>query len=221
MSYKRINAIIRQSAKADGGLILSQEQISKLKTAAGVALAVIAVGGVISISLLAPNLLAALGSLHKQVKGGRKHSAKDKARSAARVIYYLKRHGYINMAMGEKGWKVRLSGLGKTKMAALSIESLAIPNPGRWDGKWWQVAADIPTEHYRKMADLLRAKLKSMNFYSLQRSLWFYPHDPRKEVEFASQYYRIAHFVTLMEVSKLDKDDETVLLKYFKSKKII
>jgi len=221
MAYQKTSSLIIQSAKDDSGIILTEEQISKLKTAAGVALAVIAAGGVISLSVLAPNLLAALGSLHKQLKGGRKRTAKDKAREASRVVYYLKRNGYINMEPDEKGWKIRLSNLGKKKLIDLNIESLIVPRQRQWNGKWWQVAADIPTEHYRNMADLLRDKLKAMHFYSLQRSLWYYPYDPRREVEFASQFYGISHFVTVMEISRLDKDDEEMLVRYFKSLKII
>ena len=64
-------------------------------------------------------------------------------------------------------------------------------------------------------------KLKDMGFYPLQRTLWFYPFDPRKELESVLRRYDIGRFVTVMEVNRLDKSDEKIMKKYFRSQKII
>jgi hypothetical protein len=77
------------------------------------------------------------------------------------------------------------------------------------------VAADIPTKDHRQGADLLRRKLKQMGFYPLQRSLWFYPFDPRPEIEFICREFGVANFVTVMEINRLDVQDEKLLKKHF------
>ena len=77
------------------------------------------------------------------------------------------------------------------------------------------MAADIPTKGYRQGADALRAKLKQMGFCPLQRTLWFYPYDPRKQLEVIVNHYGIGEFVTVMEISRMDIQDEKVLKKYF------
>ena len=82
-------------------------------------------------------------------------------------------------------------------------------------------AADIPTKNYRRGADMLRRKLKELGFFSLQRTLWFYPFDPRKELEYVVNSFGIANFVTLMEVSRLDRDDEEIMKKFFRVSKIL
>lgn len=60
-----------------------------------------------------------------------------------------------------------------------------------------------------------------MKFYPLQRTLWLYPYDPRLEIEFLIQHYGIERFVTVMEVNRLDRDDERVLKAYFENAGII
>lgn len=60
-----------------------------------------------------------------------------------------------------------------------------------------------------------------MGFFPLQRTLWFYPYDPRSEVEFIITYYGIERFVTVMEIYRLDKDDESKMLSHFKELKIL
>ena len=83
------------------------------------------------------------------------------------------------------------------------------------------MAADIPTKEHKTAADALRRKLKEMNFYSLQRTLWFYPHDPRLEIDWIVRIYHIERFVTIMEISRLDLDDAEKMVKFFRKQKII
>ena len=206
---------IKQATENQRPLIeLSGEQKEALKTAAGAALAIIAVAGIITVAAVAPNIFEAVDKIHRLVKG-KKYSFKEKQAKTAQTFYYLKRHGFIELTHSKEGLMARITGKGKKKLSDLNVETLKIKKPKSWDGKWWVVAADIPTKNYRWAADLFRKKVKQMGFYSLQRTLWFYPYSPTKEIEFLIQHFGIAHFVTVMEVSRIDKDDDLRLRKFF------
>ena len=120
-----------------------------------------------------------------------------------------------------KDVKIFLTGAGRRRLKKFNIENPVIPKPAKWNKKWWLVAADIPTREYKLAADAFRDKLKEMRFCGLQRTLWIYPFDPRREIEVLASYYRIGHFVTVMEINRLDLDDESALKSFFKREKII
>jgi hypothetical protein len=221
MPYQKIARAFTESALKQKELVLEPRQITALKSAADIVLAIIASAGIISIAILAPNAFKALQPIFKAGKTGRRFSTKEKARKAAKVVYYLKRHNLVKMKRESGEWKIFLSRLGKTRYYSLGIEVLRVPSVKKWDKKWWQVAADIPTKEYRQGADLLRKKLKQLYFFPLQRSLWFYPYDPRREIEFISNHYSVANYVTVMEINRLDKDDEDKLIRYFSKLNIL
>src|ERR1051326_1331816 len=181
-------------------------------------MAIIAAGGIVALSAAAPNLIGALGKINSSLK----HlSKKDKAERIKREIYYLKKSGQIKIKRTAKEVFISLTRLGRKKLPKIAFHSLHIPKQKHWNHRWWQVAADIPTKDYRNAADALRTKLKQMGFYSLQRTLWFYPFDPRRELQFLINHYRISQFVTVMEVSRLDKADERILKSHFKNCSIL
>ncbi|MDR3642512.1 MAG: hypothetical protein P4L74_02680 [Candidatus Doudnabacteria bacterium] len=194
--------------------MLSRADLETLKKASEVALAVIAVAGVVAISAVAPNLLIALDSLFR--RRGYKYSKAEKERKAARTFYYLKKTGLIDIREDGSKLKVFLTKLGKRKAEKLNLNFCQIPKPHGWDGKWWLVAADIPTKLYRRQADMLRRKIKELGFYPLQRTLWLYPFNPIKEIGFITEYFGIGQFVTVMEISRLDLQDEETVKEHYK-----
>lgn len=215
MVYQKITKILDETTPKDKAPILTQAQIEGLKDAASIALAVIASVGAMGIAVVAPNLLSALNHVFSKKQKYKNISQNDKKKKTAQVFYYLKKRGLIEFKEEKGVLKILLSKSGRQKSASLNVASLRIQKASHWDGKWWQVAADIPTKHYRQGADMLRRKLKQMGFCPLQRTLWFFPFDPRKEIEFVSKEYGISQFVTVMEISRMDVQDEEKLLKYF------
>ncbi len=193
---------------------LTKEQRDAIKTVAGAALAVIAVAGVITIAAMAPNIFKAVHQIHRYTKG-KKYTFKEKQKKTAQTFYYLKRQGLIQITQEKKGLVARLTEKGKEKIQKLNMDTLRVKSTKNWNGRWWMVAADIPTKDYRWAADLLRKKIKQMQFYPLQRTLWFYPYDPTSEIEFLANHYGIGQFVTAMEISRMDKDDEQKLKKFY------
>ncbi len=197
---------------------LNSEQIKIIGDVSKVILVVIASAGLITLAAVAPNILSAVGKLYKFK--GKKLTRREKEIKTARAFYYLKNSGLIKFKTTKNDVKLFLSSLGKKKMEQISFQALRVAKPKNWDGKWWQVAADIPTKGYRQAADALRSKLKQMGFFPLQRTLWFYPYDPRKQLEIVVNHYGIGKFVTIMEVSRMDIQDEKILKNYFNLNRI-
>ena len=118
---------------------------------------------------------------------------------------------------GEGGdFKLKLTNKARKFLEKLNFRTIQVGKQKTWDKKWWLIVADIPTKEHRLGADQFRKKLKDMGFYFLQRTVWFYPFDPRKEIQFISETYGIQKFITVMEVSRLDVEDERRMKQFFK-----
>lgn len=221
MEYIKFNKIIDGATPKEKAPKLTPEQIEKIKHVSGAVLALLGVAGIMTVAVVAPGLLAAVGSIMEMNRPNKRFTKREKVQRLTQSFYYLKRTGQIEFSPNVSDLKVYLTNLGRKNLERIQIETLAVKRPARWNKRWWQVAADIPTKEYRSGADSLRQKLKQMNFYPLQRTLWFYPYDPREEVNYIVNYYQIEKFVTVMEVSRLDLDDEMKLKEHFKDLSVI
>lgn len=219
--YSKFGTVVRLSLPRGKTPRLTEQQIEKIKSVSGVALAVIGIAGVAALSVVAPNIFYAIGKIFYEPRGRHKIPRKEAAEKISGAFYYLKRHNLVKVRPKGRDFLVSLTSLGQRRFAKMSFESLQIKKPKRWDGHWWQVAADIPTKKYKRGADLLRMKLKELGFFPLQRTLWLYPFDPRREIEFVIDQYGIGRFVTVMEVNRLDRDDERKLKVFFHHQKIL
>lgn len=220
---QRIRHVVHRSVPQEIPPLLTEKQMEKLKTVGGIALALIGIAGVVALSTVSPGAFAAIGKLFFRKNRYRKWSPREKEQKVTRTFYYLKDRGYIRMKPTKSDIIIFLTRPGKKKLQKMNLENLDVARPARekWDGKWWAAAADIPTEDYKWAADLFRQKLKDMKFLSLQRTLWLYPFDPRKEINYLIQYYGIAGFVMVMEINRLDRDDEAAAKKFFRKENIL
>ncbi len=191
---------------------------ANIESAKNLAAALLGIVGVVSLGVAAlavPNLLVGLGGL---AKAGRwlANNTKTDQEKVKQSLYYLKRKGYISFQSNNSGVLVRLTGQGRDRLRKLQALPQKIQAPDKWDGKWWLVASDVPTKSHRQGSELLRKKLKQLGFYPFQRSLWLHPFDPRSELQWLVDYFQISRFVTVVEVSRLDKQDESEARKHFK-----
>jgi len=198
------------------------KKIERLKTYSDVVLGILAVAGILTVTVLAPNALQALKIFEgRRKRPGRPYSPAQSRQKLTRTFYYLRKRGQIEFRRKGSDYEIFLTNSGKREVRRFEMETLRVPRQEKWDGRFWQVAADIPTKDYRRGADALRRKLKEMKFYPLQRTLWFYPYDPRTELEFICQSYGIGRFVTAMKIAELDPADEKALTSFFNEQKII
>lgn len=180
-------------------------------------LAVAAVASVAALAVVAPNAILLLAQLPKLKKIFSGASGEE---LITKNLYYLKSRGYVELKPGGKDVIVKISQKGRKKLLRMSMQGLAIKPVEPWDGCWWVVLGDIPTE-LRYEADRFRMKLRQLGFYPLQRTTWVHPHDPRNELDFITATFSLDRFVTVMRADYMDPDDEKKLKSHFKSLKVL
>ncbi len=199
---------------------LSSEQVACLTRISEVALATIAVAGIVTLTVVAPNVLLAVQEFLLKKPKYKRLDPKAIKEKTTRTFYYLKDTGLIKFHKDGTDWKIHLTSAGKNKLSALKNDIRFIKHSKSWDHKWWVIVADIPTHDYRTSADLFRNKLKKLNFYHLQRTVWLFPFDPRIEIQILTEKFGISKFVTLIEACRLDIADEKKATAYMKSRDV-
>ncbi len=125
--------------------------------------------GVLSVALMAPNVLQALGRFGlinpRQKKYGINKSLK-------RLI----ERGYIRVEGIGKQKSITLTPKGEKYAALLGEGRLAPRRPKRWDGKWRMLMFDIP-ERRKRLREIVRMHLIEFGFERMQDSVWVYPYD--------------------------------------------
>jgi len=158
--------------------------------------------------------------IFERKKYGRKLSYEEKVEKLSHVFHYVKRRSYVDFKRtGDEDFEVKFLKDGKEKVRQISEKLMQIPTH-KWDGKFWLVALDVPVK-YRKKADNFREDVKTLGLFFLQKTMWFYPFDPRVEIEYFARKNEIERYVTVMRVDELDPEDDETLRKYFKTMSLI
>src|SRR3989344_1114280 len=130
-----------------------------------------------------------------------------------REVKRLQKKGYVALTKTADGWIVKVLKKGRRRYKEIEMSKLKLPRPVKWDGKWRMFIFDIP-EEMRSRRDSLRDKLKSLGLYNIQRSVFVYPFDCRKEMAFVAGYFNLDKYTTYAEVCFSDIDRE--LKRHFK-----
>ncbi len=101
--------------------------------------------------------------------------------------------------------KIILTEEGKKKVLEYRFEDIKIEPMKKWDKKWRMVIFDIP-EHHKKARNALRDKLRELEFYQLQKSVWIHPYECRDEINFIIEFFNISSYVRMAEVNHFDGD---------------
>ena len=155
----------------------------------------LAIGAILASSLALPNLPQVLKFLG--VVG-----AKDKYR-VKRTIYNLKDKRLVDFY--ENG-VIEITEKGKKKILQYDIEEMNIKIPANWDGYWRIVIFDIP-EKFKKARNALSKKIKDLDFFPLQKSVFVYPFECRDEIDFISEFFGVGKFVQYIVAKKIDSEN--------------
>ena len=145
-----------------------------------------------------------------------KHELKDKnlkKKYLMRKFYYLRERELVSFV--EKGDEIEIviTEKGRRSVLKYDIEMMKIDRPKRWDGKWRLVFFDIP-ESKKKARDALVFKLRDLGFVKFNNSVWVFPYECRKEVDFISEFFDVAKYVHYAVAS--DITNEQALMSVFK-----
>src|SRR3989344_5315242 len=154
----------------------------------------IAAAGIITVGLLAPNVL---GEISKTGVLPRKRQREIIETSRGRMV----KRGLL---VYEKG-KLRLTKKGESQLRRLQLLDYKLKKPKRWDGKWRVLIFDIP-EHKKVLRDKVRNTLELLGFKWLQDSVWIYPYACEDLVTLMKADFRIGKDLLYLVVESLEYD---------------
>lgn len=154
----------------------------------------LAVGGVIAVGILAPNVLGALGKLGLINPAQKRQTIR---KSLGRLI----ENGYVSFEKGE----VRLTRKGEKLAAFLGEGRMKVSKPRRWDGKWRILIFDIP-ERRKISREKVRNMLIELGFKKIQDSVWTYPYDCEDLIQILKADLRIGKDLLYIIADKVERD---------------
>lgn len=172
---------------------------------------VLLAGGILILGTLSPASGAAVvksivQSYIRDKKFRRNHFLQDLRRLQDRKLI-----SYNETADGSI--KIELTKLGKKKTLFYKLDSLSLKK-NVWDKKWRLVIFDIPNSH-KAGREALRLKIREMEFYPLQKSVFITPYPCEDEIDFVTSVFEInRNNVLILEISKFEGEEK--LRNYFK-----
>lgn len=120
-------------------------------------------------------------------------------RQLSQALYYLKKRRIIEIKKDNHQTLIILSEKGKKRKLQNDFDNIIIPKPKTWDKKWRFLMFDIP-ESKKKEREAFRSKLKNLGFLQFQKSVWIYPYSCENEIDFITEHFQIAPYITLLMV---------------------
>ena len=151
----------------------------------------VATAGLISVAVLAPNVLTALKKL------GFKPNIYGVKRSRENLV----RKGLIKY----EGKFLRLTEMGERELNKMKQFDFSLNRPQKWDKKWRVLVFDIP-EYRRKIRDDIRRTLHSIGFMKMQNSVWVYPYDCEDYINLIKADLKIGKDLLYMIVDTIEYD---------------
>lgn len=118
---------------------------------------------------------------------------------------------YKELANGEI--KISLKKSGKDLDIVYNFDEIKLETHKNWDGKWRMVIFDIPNNK-KKARDALRKKLRDLNFYPVQESVFITPYECEKEIDFICSVFDIRRYILIFYISSFEGENK--LRHYFK-----
>lgn len=140
---------------------------------------------------------------------------KKRKREIQKRLYELKKKRFVKIYNKNGEDIIEISEKGKKKFLKYKFDEMKIAYPEKWDKIWRIIIFDIP-EKNKKRRDALRFKLKSLNFYQLQKSVFVFPYHCKNEINFITEFFGIKKFITYIEAKNIEKNKK--LLQYFNFK---
>ncbi|MDP3935268.1 MAG: hypothetical protein Q8Q46_03580 [Candidatus Giovannonibacteria bacterium] len=171
--------------------------VDKHPTAASVSKAVLAVallGGAITVAFVAPGLVKILG----KNAAAHKREQKERYRKLWERFYTLKKRGLFELKKENSDGSLiyQFTEKGHLVSKKFLLETLEIEKPQKWDGKWRIVSFDIP-EKNKLARRAFQQKLRELNFFPLQKSVWVHPFPCESEIKLLCDLLQINPFVEI------------------------
>lgn len=153
--------------------------------------------GLLSVALLAPNALQALGHFGLT---GKKLSNKRRVINNSRDKLVSK--GYLEYD-GEG--RLLLTKKGISKLNQFEIKDYRLKVPSKWDKKWRILIFDIKEER-KRLREKIRNTLISIGFVRLQDSVWVYPYDCEDLITLLKADFKVGKDLLYIIADKIEFD---------------
>jgi len=170
--------------------------------------------GVLTIASTSPYFWpAVLKAYFKDRKYQKFHKNKAQRKHFLSAFSYLRSKGLINVYKKNKQIYISLTKQGKERANQYQIDDLEIKKPRKWDKKWRVIIFDIKHEH-RIKREALRGKLKELDFYQLQKSVWVHPYNCSGEIDLLRKFFGLSKGEVRIILAQKIEDDEKIKKAY-------
>ncbi len=122
------------------------------------------------------------------------------------LITRFQKQKYVEIVEGTDGkTTVKITQHGMKRALSYHLDTLALKKQKGWDGKWRVVIFDVP-ERYRKLRNAFRQRLRQLNLYPLQESVYVSPYPCFDEVEFLRELFGVSVSVRYLVAEKIEED---------------
>jgi len=127
---------------------------------------------------------------------------------------YLKRKNLVEIKKENHDVKIYLTKEGEKRAKKYHINDLTIKKPKKWDQKWRIIIFDV-SQSNRLIRDIFREKIKELNFYCLQKSVWVCPYPCEKEINILKEFLGVStKDIRIIIAQKIEDDGK--IRKFFK-----
>ncbi len=135
-------------------------------------------------------------------------------RENTQIATELRRQSLVTAQKNPDSIQLQLTVKGIHRVQRSRLESLVVPIPEKWDKKWRMVVFDIPARKAESRY-ILTSQLRRLGFVMIQRSVWFHPYPCFDQISELLVYANLQPFVTLAEVSQIDRTSQLKLLRHY------
>lgn len=158
----------------------------------------LAIGGVLAAGLALPNIVQLLDFF-----GVTESSEK---RKIIRALDKMKKRRLIRIYEKDGFDVVEITESGKKKILSYNLENIKIIRPEKWDRYWRMIIFDIP-EKNKKARRALNFKLKDMEFFPLQKSVFVCPFECKKEIDFVAEFFGVRKYIKRILAKEIENED--------------
>jgi len=171
-------------------------------------------GGTLALAFVAPKSVVAFKSLLSFINKNRKRELRPS--ELRRIFMKMKKEELVDYKEFSNGdVEIKILKNGMKKILINNFDKIQFKTSKRWDKKFYVIIFDIPNTH-KKQRDFFVNKLKELNFYQLQKSVYVFLYPPQEIIDFLANILDIAPYIRILEASKIENEKE--ILSHFNVK---
>ena len=173
-------------------------------------------GGTLALSLVAPKSVIAFKSVLSFINKNYKRKREMRPSELKKIFMKMKREQLVDYKEFSNGdVEIKILKKGIKKVLINNFDKIQFKIPKKWNKKFYVIIFDIPNS-YKKQRDLFVNKLKQLNFYQLQKSVYVFLYPPQEIIDFLASILDIAPYIRILEASRIENEKE--ILSYFNVK---